>query len=678
MKKIVLPLLLLLFSFKGIQAQIAVTYKVDITDYLAAGNSVGANGIRIGGNFAAQGASSAVGAMPDWTPSNPACAMTDMGNNIWAITVTYATPGASQLYKFVNNDWGSNEGTDPANTLVSGGCALDDGGGNVNRVLVIPSADTTLCYKWDGCSGCSSTPPATTVSTDSVISNLFYNSATVKGKVSGLNIELRGFCYSTNANPEIGVDSTVLVGQGSGMFEQNLTGLLPSTTYYVRAFAVNSSDVIFPGNIVQFTTYAVADFPVISTTAATGITETEAVSGGNISSAGNSPITARGVCWSTSPNPTVNLSTKTVDGSGSGVFTSNITNLGPGLTFHVRAYATNAIATVYGEDVTFTTSGTQLQNIQVTLKVDVSAYLQNTPMGPNKMRVGGNFADFGAKRGDSLMVNWSPANEHSRMDSLGNNIWAITITYPSSSSGSTQLYKFVNNNWGTNEGTDAECTIGSYGCGTADNDRNRILQVPFTNKEYCFVWDACTPCGTTVSAPAAVTDTAINVSDVSATIECSSNGAAIGRRGVVYSLNPNPTNLDSVRYASANGEGNFSVNLSGLNAETMYYVRSFAKNPAGFTYGNQISFTTSAATSVNAKQQTGALRVVPNPGTGIFRFDGLKKSGELVIRTIHGKEVWRGMVSPGENVNLTGLLPASYFYSIRTTDSVASGQLLRQ
>ncbi|MGA1364730.1 MAG: hypothetical protein ACO31C_07290, partial [Schleiferiaceae bacterium] len=70
-------------------AQVSVTYKVDITDYLGAGNTLGANGMRVGGNFADQGATTGGNAMVNWSPSDANSAMTDEGNNIWSITVDY-------------------------------------------------------------------------------------------------------------------------------------------------------------------------------------------------------------------------------------------------------------------------------------------------------------------------------------------------------------------------------------------------------------------------------------------------------------------------------------------------------------------------------------------------------------------------------------------------------------
>jgi uncharacterized protein (TIGR02145 family) len=60
-------------------------------------------------------------------------------------------------------------------------------------------------------------------------------------------------------------------------------------------------------------------------------------------------VTARGVCWSTSQNPTT-ANSKTTDGKGSGTYTSNMTGLSPNTIYYVRAYATNSEGTAYDED----------------------------------------------------------------------------------------------------------------------------------------------------------------------------------------------------------------------------------------------------------------------------------------------------------------------------------------
>jgi uncharacterized protein (TIGR02145 family) len=96
--------------------------------------------------------------------------------------------------------------------------------------------------------------------------------------------------------------------------------------------------------------------PALTTDAATAVTATTATSGGNVTSDGGATVTARGVCWSITQNPTVDLTTKTVDGSGTGLFSSNLTNLTPNTTYYVRAYATNSAGTVYGNEVSFASS----------------------------------------------------------------------------------------------------------------------------------------------------------------------------------------------------------------------------------------------------------------------------------------------------------------------------------
>ena len=102
--------------------------------------------------------------------------------------------------------------------------------------------------------------------------------------------------------------------------------------------------------------YENTTLPAVTTTAASSISSTTASSGGNVTSGGSSSVTARGVCWSTSANPTTSDS-KTTDGTGTGAFTSSIMDLSTSTTYHVRAYATNTSGTSYGSDKTFTTSG---------------------------------------------------------------------------------------------------------------------------------------------------------------------------------------------------------------------------------------------------------------------------------------------------------------------------------
>jgi hypothetical protein len=171
----------------ALSAQINVTYQVDIAEYLQAGGILGTNGIRIGGDFAGNNATFQGNPMVDWTPSNGFCAMSQVDTStIWTITVTYpsSSAGATQLYKFVNNDWGTNEGT-AANLIAIDGCGLDDGSGNINRTLTIPTADTTLLYCWDKCDPCAGFPTALQHVSNSIKPFVFPNPAKNSLNLSG-------------------------------------------------------------------------------------------------------------------------------------------------------------------------------------------------------------------------------------------------------------------------------------------------------------------------------------------------------------------------------------------------------------------------------------------------------------------------------------------------------------
>jgi uncharacterized protein (TIGR02145 family) len=93
----------------------------------------------------------------------------------------------------------------------------------------------------------------------------------------------------------------------------------------------------------------------ISTTAVSAILSNSALSGGNIGNDGGNAITQRGLCWSTTPNPTTANSISN-NGSGLGSYSSNLTGLSPNTLYYVRAYAINSVGTFYGNEVSFTTS----------------------------------------------------------------------------------------------------------------------------------------------------------------------------------------------------------------------------------------------------------------------------------------------------------------------------------
>ena len=111
------------------------------------------------------------------------------------------------------------------------------------------------------------------------------------------------------------------------------------------------------GNIdsITYTVQGTSGLAVLSTSPVTNINSTSAVSGGDIVNGGGSAVTQRGIVWSTTPNPTT-ANNNTIDGSGTGSFISSLSGLTANTTYYLRAYATNANGTAYGNEVSFTTT----------------------------------------------------------------------------------------------------------------------------------------------------------------------------------------------------------------------------------------------------------------------------------------------------------------------------------
>ena len=202
--------------------------------------------------------------------------------------------------------------------------------------------------------GCKKNPPKVIPTlTTSAVSNVTSNSATSGGSISSDGnsaITVRGVCWSENQNPTIS-NSKTTDGSGVGNFNSLITGLTPGKLYYLRAYATNTIGTAY-GNQISFNASSI--IATITTNDISDITNVGSNSGGNIIDDGGSSVIERGVCWNTSPNPTVSDS-KFSDGSGLRNFNSCIKGLLAGTEYYVRAYAVNSVGTAYGNEVSFKT-----------------------------------------------------------------------------------------------------------------------------------------------------------------------------------------------------------------------------------------------------------------------------------------------------------------------------------
>lgn len=399
------------------------------------------------------------------------------------------------------------------------------------------------------------TATLSTLTTKAVV-NVTSTTATTGGVISNNGngiITSRGVCWDTLQNPTFEGGHFIVSGSGNGSFVANVTSLTPNTTYYLRAYATNVAGTAY-GNQQIFTTDT-ATLGTVSTTAVTLITSTSACSGGAISNNGNAPITSRGICFDTVPNPTIDQGIILSVGSGNGSFVANMTNLTPNTIYFVRAYATNVMGTAYAVQQVFTTDTASLSVLTTTTATLVTA---------TSARIGGTIINNGnatiSARGICYDTIPNPTVERSSVISFTGNLTSFTANLTNLTD-STRYY------------------VRSYA--------TNVMGTGYGNEQY-FTTEK-------IVVPTITTTTAMNISSSRATIggNVTSDGwSTVTARGVCYSTTPDPTIENGTVKSAGSGTGTFNVDLTYLTNNTTYYYRAYATNIAGTTYGEQLSFST--------------------------------------------------------------------------------------
>lgn len=216
-----------------------------------------------------------------------------------------------------------------------------------------------------------------------------------------------GFCWSETKSPTPDSTSAMLGEKESkGVFSTTISGLQANTVYHARAYVTTLAGTEY-GEEKSFATPAK---PTVNTAAIIKITANSAEGGGEVVSDGGDSVTARGICWGSSPEPTLS-DHFTVNESGLGVFVSALTGLECENTYYVRAYATNSAGTVYGNQEDFVSAACNADLPTVTT-AEVSGISENSAIS------GGDVSSIGASAVIARGICWSTSSSPTISDSL--------------------------------------------------------------------------------------------------------------------------------------------------------------------------------------------------------------------------------------------------------------------
>ncbi len=285
----------------------------------------------------------------------------------------------------------------------------------VSKVITGLTAGTTYHYRVVGVNTNETTTgddmTFTTLKLPSVttqaVSSISTNSVVANGNITDLgqpNPTAYGFCWSTSQNP---TTDNSKIDKGSisniGAFSATLTGLGTHTKYYVRAYSINEAGTSY-GEQVSFSTKGIIANVILYEIK--DIESTSAIGKCSITDFGFPNATAYGICWSTSPNPTMfnskihNLGTPT----SIGFFYASLTELEPNTVYYARVYAANAEGIAYSDEISFQTTqsnpvitwsnpsdisyGTALNDLQLYATSNVEGTFEYTPAAGAKLNVG--------------------------------------------------------------------------------------------------------------------------------------------------------------------------------------------------------------------------------------------------------------------------------------------------
>ncbi|CAM3380310.1 hypothetical protein FLCH110379_00150 [Flavobacterium chungbukense] len=515
-------------------------------------------------------------------------------------------------------------------------------GGTVNNLIVSPLLNTQYraVVTEMACDPIYTTVRSVLVSNDSgisvnapTVSSFNAVGASAQGEIKRLGgvvkVVERGICWSTLNNPTVN-DSKTSEGSDIGTFTSAISGLAPSTTYFLRSYAVTDQGMTLYSPSISIRTLELVSIGFVPVY---DISAVSAFSGGLIKLNGTETVAARGVCWNTSQNPTI-ANNKTSDGTGEGSYASSLTNLQSEKVYYLRAYVTASNGlTYYSQQISFETLPAYSFTIQTSNVSGVSFSSANA---------GASIQIAGSGTVSARGICWNTA----ALPTISN-----SKTVNGSGAGS-----FTASIAGLTPGT--VYYIRAYAT-SATGKTFYGNQVSFATLEGISV--------NTEAVTAVTTSSAVSGGTVT---DLASGSVSVIRRGVCWSTSPNP--VAAINYTSdGNGTGKFLSIITGINPMTNYYVRAYAELSSGkIVYGNESSFTTAQPLAVNITTYNASNITATGAASGgtiaVSGYGSVTERGvcwSLIQNpTVADYKSSDGAGSGSYTSTLTGLNPGSIYY----------------
>jgi len=389
------------------------------------------------------------------------------------------------------------------------------------------------------------------------------------------------------AGTESGLKAYYNFNQGVGLANNTaLSTLVDKTSIAINGTLTNFSKTGATSNFIVST----VGYPILAASTSANITQTTTAVSSNITSIGWNTPTVRGVCYASTTAPTITSSKVETSGTyATGAFTSNLIGLTPNTLYYARAYATNTFGTSYGAEVSFTTLAPIVPTLDATTAV--SAITSTTATS------GGNVTSDGWASVTARGVCWgttsNPALGVNNFTTNSTGTGSFTSSIAGLITGTTYYVRsYATNSAGTSYGT----------------------QVSFTTS-------ALATLAATTSVSEITSTTAASGGNIT-----SDGGASVTARGVCWNTTENPVLGLNNYTTNTSGTGSFTSSISGLTIGTTYYVRSYATNSVGTSYGAQVNFTTwgvpilsatTSATAITATTATSGGNITSDNGSSV-------------------------------------------------------------